>query len=314
MAFDPTILCELYLTATLRFATRELYVSDVLYLDGLSLSLDLTERLTDLYYGVEEASSVQFSIGNKDGYWDTVVASEELRGAWVLLKTHNPDDGAAFAFRGKITGYTLGESIDITCDMRDDVVLETELPRHTITTDDFDVSALDVGQAVNLCFGYCYQVPCGHILEDTTNNYYDYLIGYGPIESLDAVYRDGVQVTTTEYTLLNNTTYAGYAAIRFLRQQVDHSGGHYTITADVKGLLMGEASANRNFARTIQYMLSDTAWGLSDNVDTASFASAITALADYDCDGAVIGKRPAGDIIDDLLFCVNGIISRGADG
>ena len=60
---------------------------------------------------------------------------------------------------------------------------------------------------------------------------------------------------------------------------MDFSGGYHSLTADVKGLEMGGASAQRNFARVIQQLLSNTTWGLGEIADKSYFNAAATATA-----------------------------------
>lgn len=330
--YSFTILLDCYFSATYRYATRDFYDgSDNYYKGTLLESPNIDEELDNLFHGVESGGHVTLQLSNVDNSiddtWYDIVDNEEIRGAWVMIQRHDPTDGYSFKLRGKITDYSLGDEVTLTVEMRDDENLETLLSLKLVTTDDFTATALDVGQAVNICFGHCLDVPLRNVQNDTTNNYYDYLIGYGTIESLweDSgsglgVKRDGVLVRTSEYTFYDGSQgspHPGYAFLRFTTEQRDFSGSMHNLTADVKGLEMGGASAERNFANVIKNILSDTTWGLSDNIDSTSFSDAATDLdtiGSMYCDGAVTSKRQARDIINQLLFVSRSVLQRGSDG
>ncbi len=260
-------------------------------------------------------------------HWPDIVALEEIRGIGVKVQKNDPIDGTTFIMRGKLTDYTLEPGIfKISIEMRDDDILKTLLPLGVVTTDTFDATALDVGTVINLCFGKCRDVPLRNVKNDTGADHYDYLIGYGTIEGLwtDAglgVKRGGTLVNTAEYTLYDGsqgTPYPGYAFLRFtVKEQINFSGGYHKLTADVNGLEMGGATANRNFAVTKKNILSDTTWGLSDSIDTTSFANAAAALdtiGDMYCDGAITQQMEASQIIDKLLELSRSTMERSSDG
>ncbi|GAH03058.1 unnamed protein product, partial [marine sediment metagenome] len=111
--------------------------------------------------------------------------------------------------------------------------------------------------------------------------------------------------------------YPGYAFIRFIVQQQDFSGGMCELAADVYGLEMGGAAMQRNFATVIGHFLSNTTWGLSDSINIASFAAGATALdaiTDLYCDGAVTNQQQARDILNELLSPARATVERNADG
>ena len=331
-SYFPSILVDIYLTATHRFATQDFYDASGNYYKGnLIKSPNMDQALSDLYYGVQPGSSLVLQFSNRDNQidntWDEIVAGEEIRGEWIKIQRHDPTDGTSFEFRGKITKYVLGDIVSITIEMRDDEILDTLLPLKVITTDEFTTTALNLGEPVNICFGRCRNVPLRNIQNSTGSNYYDYLIGYGTIESLwvdhangKGVKRDGVLVTASEYTFYDGSQgspFSGYAFIRFTTEQRNFSGGFHNLTADVFGLELGGASANRNFATCIKYLLNDATWGLNDNIDATSFSTAATALDNIGniyCNGAITSQRQARDILHDLLFPARANIQRAADG
>ena len=331
-SYSPSVLVDIYLTATHRFATQDFYDASGNYYKGsLIKSPNMEQALSDLYYGVQPGSSLVLQFSNRDNQidntWDEIVAGEEIRGEWIKIQRHDPTDGTSFEFRGKITKYVLGDIVSITIEMRDDEILDTLLPKGIVTTDEFTTTALNLGEPVNICFGRCRNVPLRNIQNSTGSNYYDYLIGYGIIESLwidhangKGVKRDGVLVTASEYTFYDGSQgspFSGYAFIRFTTEQRNFSGGFHNLTADVYGLELGGASANRNFATCIKHLLNDAIWGLNDNIDSTSFSTAATAIDNIGnmyCNGAITDQKRARDILSDLLFPARANIQRAADG
>lgn len=333
-SYDFTILIDALLDAgTRRFATRDFYDGSDNYYKGTLLDgPQISKQLSDLYYGVEQSSSItlRFSNGDNaiDDTWDDIVVTnaDELRGRWILIQRHDPTDGTTFEFRGKITNYVLGPTVELTVEMRDDYTLETLLPLGVVTTDEFTVTALDVGKPINLCIGHCRNVPLRNIKNDLGADEYDYLIGYGTLESLwvdhangKGVKREGVLVDASEYTFFDGAggDYPGYSFIRFTTEQMDFSGAFHNLTADVYGIEIDHSSSERNFAIVIKNLLSNGTWGLGDSVDAASFTSAhddLDTIGDMYCDGSVTEQRQARDIIDDLLFPARARIWRAADG
>lgn len=401
--YEVTILVDVLLDAgTRRYATRDFYDGSDNYYKGTLLDEpQISRQLSDLYYGVEQSTSITLRFSNIDNgiddTWDDIVVTnaDEPRGRWITIQRHDPVDGTTFEFRGRITSCSLGPTVEITLEMRDDDILETLLPQGIVTTDEFTVTALDLGEAINLCFGHCRNVPLRNIqnkmsalplptttattadklvdagasfLTSTETNEYvhrvvegvitvakitnvdsdttlsvdndifvsgdsysihahDYLIGYGTIESLWVdhandlgVRRNNTLVTASEYDFLDGSQgspFNGYAFIRFAVEQMDFGGQMMNLTADVKGLEMGGATAERNFADAIKNFLSDATWGLGDNIDAASFTAAandLDTIGNMYCDGSVNEQRKARDVLDELMFPARARIWRAADG
>jgi len=292
-------------------------------------------------YNEGNAIAMSGSISNlyfyKTHTWDNIAKYQELRGKWVVVQRYDPTDGTSFEFRGKISDYSLGPTVTVNVEMRDDDVLETLLPLEVVNTNTFATTALDLGEPVNIPFGHCRNVPLRNVANDIANNYYDYLIGYGVIESLwvdhandIGVKRDGVLVVTSEYGTnapdyddgnvydgSQATPWSGYACIRFTKEQMDYSGVYHKLTADVKGLELGHGSAERNFSYVIGRFFNGATWGLADTIDVDAFSTAATDLNDITnmyCDGAITEQSQARDILDDLLFPARARVERGADG
>ncbi len=351
--YSTVILVDIYLTNTYRLATRDFYdENDNYYKGGLDFP-SISKELSDLYYGVEQGGTVTLHFPNIDNgidsTWDTIIAGEEIRECWVKIQRHDPigtsdllaededeiltedsetipvyESEQELEFRGKIIDYKLGDTVEITIEMRDDWILDTLLPTHTVTTDIFTDTALDLGAPINICFGKSRDVPLRNIQNNLGSDYYDYLVGYGTIQGLwvdhangYGVKRDGVLVTASEYTFYDGSQtspHGGFAFLRFTTEQMDFSGSFHSLTADVYGLEIDSASMERNFAVEIRTLL---AWGLGDDVNNTSFA---TAKADLDSignmygDGAITEQRAVRDILNELLFPARASIERNADG
>lgn len=333
-AYSPTIRITIYLDGrTLRFAfIKDDYDSNHNYYKRTVLTCpEITTEMPDIFWGVEQVSDVTIELSAADNVvddtWYEILAAEEVRGRWVKIERYDPTDGTNLEFRGKIDSIELSSTVRITIRSRDDEILDTLLPLHTVTTDLFTTTAVDLGAAVNICIGHCVNVPLRNIKNDLVNNHYDYLIGYGPIEGiwLDATH--GVRCPNTtaqvklvpaaEYTLLNNTVYPGYAVLRFTVEQRDHTLAFRQLTADVKGLTMGGATAERNFATVTKNILTNTSWGLSDNADADGFttaASQLDAIGNMYCDMAITSQRMARDVLNEILPVARAALERGDDG
>ncbi len=169
--YEPIIHATIYLTGvTYRFATADYYDVTDNYFKGTLLSdPQLARQLSDLYYGVEDSKSITLRFSNGDNgidpTWDVIVETnaKELRGRSVLVERYDPNDGTTFEIRGVITDYSLGPTVDITIEMRDDYTLETLLPLDVVTASVFTPTALNLGEPINLCLGYCRNVPLRNI-------------------------------------------------------------------------------------------------------------------------------------------------------
>jgi hypothetical protein len=299
-----------------RYATRDFYDSwGRFYQAGLLDAPRLAQQLDDLYFGIETSSPVRVQLSNAQGEWDVLAQEKDLRTAWLVLKYQDDDSGISFQWRGRVVQYSItATEANLRAEMRDDESLDVELPRDTIGLEDFASTARDAGEAIPIPIGHTWGQPCPNVQYDTGYDEYDYLIGYGPIEGLQedaanglGVKRDGVLVDPSEYTLFDgtqDTPYGGYAVIRFTEAQEDYAGKRHKITADVKGLLMGDSTAERNFANVLRHLLTNTTWGVGDKIDTTTFRQAESDLptTGYLCDGAIVSKESARDIINNLLF------------
>ena len=312
----------------LRFATQDFYDQwDRFFQAGLLDAPRLQQELDDLYFGIESSSPLSVKFSNAQGEWDQIDQDRDLRTAWVVLKYYNEEEGINFQWRGKIVEYDISATeAKIEAEMRDDEILDVELPKDVINPDTFNITARNHGDAVPICIGHTWSSPCPNIRYDKGNAVFDYLLGYGPIEGLQedkqnglGVKRDNVLVDTSEYTLYDGTQdspYSGFAFIRFTIAQEDFSGKLHKITADVKGLIMGSSAAERNFANVLRHLLTNETWGVGDKIDTTTFRQTETDLptTDFLCDGAITRKESARDIVNDLLFPMRARLERDYAG
>lgn len=314
-------------------ATQDFYYSGQKYRGCVVPgSFSIYERSPDLFYGIR--SNVEFNFDMEDvddgvnDTWPVTMASEDFRGRYVKVQSYNETDGLQFIAYSKINAVRRSsDGIFSVSTGSSDSVLETILPRHVVTASTFATTAMDTGMPVNICFGKCFDVPLPNICNDRANDYYDYLIGYGTTQGLieDAannwgVKRDGRLVSTSEYTFYDGSQvapYPGYSFIRFIKEQEDFSPGkYYKLTADVNGLELGGATADRNFINCISNLLSDATFGLDQSVDAATFAVAAAVILPangFYCDGAVTKQQAVSSILNDMLMPSRAFLYRGSD-
>ena len=311
-----------------RYATRDYHDPWHRFYQGtLQNAPELRQKLDDLYFGIEDSSPLSVKLANADGEWDQIAQDRDLRTAWVVLKYQDGDSGIAFQWRGRIVEYDISATTaTLRAEMRDDESLDAELPKDSIKGETFRTDARDYGEPIPICIGHTWSSPCPNIRYDVGEGIYDYLIGYGPIEGLQeskldglGVKRDKVLVDPEEYTLYDGTQddpYPGYAFIRFSEAQEDFAGKRHNITADVKGLVMGGSTAERNFANVLRHLLTNETWGIGDKIDTTTFRQAEADLptTDFLCDGAITRKQSARDIVNDLLFPMRARLERDYAG
>jgi hypothetical protein len=254
---------------------------------------------------------------------------------------------------GIITDFNILPDIaEFTISVQDPDPLQADIPKKVYEIGDWTQSAPlvinptpDLGKPYPLVFGRAKKVPLRYVHADYTNDYYDYIVGRVgsyPAESNNSnkattvvVYRSKVIVVNTAYyvhggeatiqytdasfgmTATAANPYLGYAFIRFKSlEQLNFQGSLHELHADFRGLKLGvDATATRNFAKVIQYLLSDTTWGLSLSINSASFTTAIAQVTSLYCDGFIAEQIKAQDIINELLdMCYEGYIYTNENG
>ena len=284
------------------FASRDLDVSGTFYHGRILQDPVVDQGFFDSFFGVSRVTTVSFRLANADNALDTL-HTVDLRGTTLSLTRYDEVTGTSVTeFTGKVSTTSLGDGwVEIEAVSPDLSVFETLVPLGTVTAAVFTGKAVDLGATIPVVFGNVVQHRCPYINDDTTTNVYDYLVGRGSL-TVTAVYRDGPGGTlhlvgASEYTA-ETTRYSGMTSLRFTTRQVNFSNAFHGIFADVTGL-----SAERNFARAVKTLLSDTTYGLSQSVNAASFTTAEGALpATLYCDGAMAAPRAASDVLRDLLM------------
>lgn len=248
---------------TLRRATEFFVDSDGnKYLSGLVWP-DVVEEAPDDFYGVDVASSttVRIEYGGGDN------SAENLK---TIFDTYDPN-GCVFKLYHYQAGTELSldsstilsgtvdsvsyhrndRMVEISIGYQNDTVLQKLLPPDVVSADLFDVTAVDMGTPINIPIGNCKKIFCPNVLEDTTNDYYDYCIGYAGIYSVDTIYREDRIVPSGEYTVMDGTTYPQFCCIRFTRRQLDFSGSNIRIFADVVGMDRSTGPATLAYVREL---------------------------------------------------------------
>lgn len=181
-----------------------------------------------------------------------------------------------------------------------------------------------LGMPISTWFGLINKVPCWCIQEDTDNDYYDFLIGYGVLHGVTQVYRTEngttVDVPPEEYTFFDGSQtspFEGYAFLRFVVEQRDANGNLDIITADIQGLEISGGTLETNPVICFKEWLTNITWGLGLTVDTALFTTAATA-----CNGTglnIVGGfyefKTAAEWRDNFLIaCRLAQLSKGSNG
>lgn len=300
------------------FSQEDLYLSNILYKGELINwdSIKLSESYADRNWGSFNVSSQDFVFDDRSNFWKTLVASYEIRGLDWTIKKYDSYTGVSSTLAiGRIVGYSLGLETSIQVEFFHEEVLDTLIPpKFTNTTDWPGCYTEDLGKPVNIIFGQAKNVPLAHTFNDGSTTF-DYLIGYGPITSVDAVYRNNVLVNASEYTLYHS---GAFSYLRFALEQMDFSGQFYDLTADITGLLSG----SRNAATIIQNILTNTTWGLSESINSTSFTQAAADIVTistvspvgFFCDGFISDQKEAKTVLEEICKMFRGYLRRDSAG
>lgn len=286
--------------------------------------LNEPEVKLELSYGIRQPYDITLELDDSDGYYTQLMSSEELRGKSVIIKRYETEDSPAISFQayGIISEC---EIIDSICRLRvsiskEDPIFQTMLPKKLYEVGDWSQTppniinpSRDLGKPYAMPIGNAKKVPLIYAHANYTNDYYDYLC-LGPVEEILHVYRDKRLVSASEYTAYPNASaigYPGYACVRFARMQRDPNGNLYEITADINGLLMGGASAERNFVKVLKHLLVNE---LSQTVNEASFTVAAAEVSNLYCDGVLSEQTSFQTIRDYILRACNGKLEKNQAG
>ena len=294
---------------TRRFATQDVDVAGTFYHGRIIDEPVVEQGFFDSYFGVSRVTTVSFRLANADAALDDYHLLD-IRGTTLTITRYDVATATSIAeFTGKVATTALGDGyLEVEAVAPDLSVFEQPFPLGTVTAELFTTSAVDMGATIPVIFGNVVAHRCPYINDDVLLDQYDYLVGRGSL-TVSTLYRDGPNntlytVNASEYTV-ETSRYSGMTTIRFPVRQINFSNAFHAIFADVTGL-----SAERNFARAIRTILSDTTYGLSQSVNTASFDAAEalidpvtgTAITGLYCDGAFATARAASDVLRDLLL------------
>lgn len=307
----------------------------------------ISRKLSDIYHGYAEPQAVTLELSNADGYFSWLIAhDDEIRGVDVRLRRYEPlaPPQLSFDVSGKITDYTLNadDVFSVTVSINDPDPLQREIARKVLETSDWSwgvnptaqvfLPSQDLGKSYPLGIGYARKSPLIYVKADHTLKRYDYIISYGEIMGVVNLYRnrrlvnmaaEGITVhvgdSSSPYSLTIGGVTTYFAYIRCPLEQRDFSGALMDLTADVRGMRMGTANMQKNFARVIQQLLSNQAWGLGLAVNAAAFdAAAAQSAADYPectdyvtnldggCSGSITEPVRAYDLLAGLLLACRG--------
>ena len=278
---------------------------------------DPTVRLSygDPLVPIIKPDQVELHLSNDDGYFDTL----DLLGETITYSRFDKLSNETWAeLSGRVTSQELLlDRIVLSCVTYDLDDFQTLLPKEVVTAATFPLAhpQQGLGKPIPVVFGNAASTnkvndawEMAYVGEDTGNNYYDYLVGRGTFTGI-TVYRNTIGdalfvVPSGEYAV-NTTAYPGFTVIRFslatsvAPRQANFGGGLHRLYVAANGL-----ATERNFARAIQSLLSNSTWGLGLSVNTASFdtaAAALDAIGGLYCDGAMDTQRTAYDWLSQLV-------------
>lgn len=285
-----------------------LMVSGEVYSGRILGDINVERRFIDTFFGTVEQAIVEIALANADRALDAVYTTD-LRGTALTITRYDIATATSVTeFTGAVNQVSLEPGRVVVRAVAPDVdTFEHDVPQGVVTAATFP-NAVDVGAQIPVVLGNVERVPLPYVNDDTVNNFYDYLVGRGAL-TVTAVYRDTSNGTLSaagvgEYTV-ETTRYAGLTSVRFTARQINFSGSFYPMRADVVGL-----AAERNFARAVRTLLNDSAWGLNQPVNAASFNAAEalidpatgTSVTGLYCDGALVEPRQAQDVLRELLL------------
>lgn len=308
-----TVIPAGYTAAELRFSNYDIDALSPPYHGRIVDNPTVNRKMMDVFWGVTEVAEIEFTLVNADDHLSNLYTLQDLREQPIVIQRYDMasmtlvDDLHA---RISSVGLEPGKII-IRAAAPALTLFEQTVPKVLITPTLFP-KAVDLQVPIPVVFGNVTQMLCPYINDDTIQNQYDYIVGYGAI-TISALYRNGpnntmVTITVPEYTV-STTLYPGYTIVRFPNRQVDFNNAFHKIYADVVG-------SNRNFADAVKAVLTDTVWGLGQTVDAASFATAATEITNLSiyCDGVLSTERQAQDVLRDMTIVRGMRLGYGVGG
>ena len=311
---------ELDSTTLSAFSSLDLAVSGTLYHGRLANDPSVQKEFVETFWGWSEVARVTVRLANADHLLDPLYAGD-VRGAVLTLTRYDRQSANTLTeFTGKVEQVVMEEDgLELIAVSPDLSIFEQEIPKGIVDVTTFP-NPVDIGQTIPVIFGNVQRHRLVYVNDNTGGTVFDYLVGRGSL-TVTAVYRNGPNDTlhtvgASEYTL-ETDRYAGFTTIRFTTRQVDFSNNFHRLYADVTGL-----SAERNFARAVKTLLSDSTYGLGQSVNAASFTTAEgqidpatgTEVTGLYCDGAMSEARPAADLLRQLLLVRGMRLEQNASG
>ena len=263
-------------------------------------------------YGVE-------TDGDDSGYGDDpyggtgdltisdIMAGEDLRGVKTLARLYAMETGTnIFTDDGIIT--KISNSINeaqIETLTRDIEQLTELVPKKTIFDSDLFPNAdptnvRDPDVPVVVVFGDMRKVDLHQVSFSGPGSQYHFGVVRKPTRGgtvgFNTLYRDGRVVSASEFSIVEQPT--GYYLAQFAKDQRDFSGSLMRIQADL-------GSTEFNYpSDAVNFLLSDQTFALRGSVNAASFATAAAQYAslNYEIDGGLNERSPAGDVLNRLLM------------
>lgn len=265
---------------------------------------ELSIAFPDALGGMPQIDDLTIELSNEDGFFNQL----DLRNSLLSdLQRFDRADGEILSqFSGRVLEQTLlGDRVVLRVGNQDIQDLQTLIPKRVVTAALFPKAHATAGlnRPITVAFGNVEKVELPFVNDDIVSNFYDYLVGEGT-PTVTAIYRDTVGntiavVPPAEYSI-NDAAFPGFRVVRFTKRQVTFGGGLHRIFADLTGL-----QTERNFARAIQTILTNTTWGLGLTADSALFTTAagdLDAIGSLFCDGVLSEPRPALDVINQMLI------------
>ncbi|NIJ40339.1 hypothetical protein FHS78_000609 [Parvibaculum indicum] len=251
--------------ATEGFTTEPDDMPANIHFEGRLKSPPAMERSIIDNAGIGGAASIGFGsmeLENSDGYYDGIVSNHAIDGRRVTIRLGDPDSFSypefGTVFDGAAEGWQLTEA-GVLITLRDwGYQLEVPLARAyyggTGGNDGTDDLA---GKPIQQCWGVCENVPA--TLVDPLNNVWQ--VHDGPMQSVDAVYVDGVPLEPEYYDAdLDAGTITPSVAV------------DGQVTADVHGAKIGGVYIETT-ADIVKAMATENGGWSDDRLDLAAFAA-----------------------------------------
>jgi hypothetical protein len=293
---------------------------------------EIETSIPDPLYGLIEYRDVRFTLVN-DGRF-TPATVRNLRGRQCALHVSESSSGSVIAnmWTGTVKAAAMNGQSEVVVEgsMYRRSVLSQLVPTGSdITATNFpNVLPGEVGKVAPIIYGFIEKHQCLYV-NDGVGGQFDYLVCRGGVGQIQAVWRDSVSQSAVavgpgaqSFRLIPPSAYsivtvADFTVLRFTSRQVNDHGALVGIYVDVMGF-----QAEKHPIQGIRYLLSITAWGLSEPVNAAAFDA---AAAQWDSlhapDGTsldiVLGsrgqRRPAQDYLREWLMITGAQLGLNAN-